>query len=377
MAARSVRCLVSNQTPFTMNHVSDSHRFGGQFTDPWYPPATIASGHVAEWRSESDAFLAGAIGTARYSISVADNSEAGPHKEFIDIDWHNPYVGFNDANGSATNDFSGTPSTDLKVTHFIQSGSIPNAAKVGDVDFEAWLDTLLFPPYILANAVSYNDTNAFYGIQYQPAPAPPPPQFQDEEDAVDLTTLPRKLNNEGNPAQWAGEWQGDGIYVTLFDLSGGRMSVSVTDRTANPMLQFAGEFTLGELSWVGQHMMNAAISQDLGTHSHLSKVFRSAAASALHGVKDPSKVFNKAALTLAKKTSVRLNPAMVSKAATSTSIFKFSSLSTAYLVYGVSLTLYDVFAGNSKQGQLLNYKRCDSVGKTLADALLLSIPIIH
>jgi hypothetical protein len=316
--------------------------------------------------------MTGAVGTARYSISVLDDS--GAHMEYIDIDWDNPYFGFNSANASATNDFSGTPSTDLKVSHFIQSGSVPNAAKVGDLDFEAWLDTLLFPPYILANAVSYNDANAFYGVRYQPLPVP---QFADGVDAVDPTTLPRKLNKDAIPAQWQGDWQGGGVYVTLMSVGGEDMFASVTDRTANPMIQFTDKFTLGEISWVGKHLIHAAITRDLGTNSPVSKVFRLASAAALDSVESPHKVFNKTATKLAKKTSVRLDATSLSKAGASIAAFAGVSRSTAYLINDISLTLYDVFSGGAKQGQLLNYRRCDGDGKTLADVLLVFIPILH
>jgi hypothetical protein len=352
----------------------------GQFTDPWYPPVNIDNGQVVEWRSESDGVMTGAIGHAKYSVNILDDS--GNHTEFVEIDWDNPYWGTNSSNAYAFDDFSGDPSTDLIISNCIQSGSVPNAAKVAGLDFEAWLDTLLFPPYILANAVSWNDTNALYGVQYQPPP--PPPQLGGKDvPPVDLRSLPRKLNTDANPAQWRGDWQADGIYVTLLDDGGGNMSAYVTDRTMNPMIQFTQQFTFGEPSWVGQHLVYAAIAQDLGTNSAVSKVFQGAAAAALSAAaqgaeKDPQKVFQTTATSLAKNALVNLNAAGVSKAGASISSFALNAVrSTAYLMYGITLRLYDVFSGGVKQGQLLNYKRCDGAGRTLTDALLAFVPVLR
>jgi hypothetical protein len=66
-----------------------------------------------------------------------------------------------------------------------------------------------------------------------------------------------------------------------------------------------------------------------------------------------------------------------SKAGAAIAVFADVPRSTAFLIYGVSLTLYDVFLGGAKQGQLLNYRRCNSEGKTVADVLLVFVPILH
>src|SRR5262245_41748213 len=144
MPARTVRCLFSNQTEFPIVYESDdlSH---GEYTGSWLPPQQVKPGEIGEWRSESDGIMTGTEGPAKSIINVPDSMVG--HKEFIDIWWDNPYVGTNSADLKVTNDFGGTPSTDIREGHFIQSGGPPpNAMKVADTDVEAWLDTFLFPP---------------------------------------------------------------------------------------------------------------------------------------------------------------------------------------------------------------------------------------
>jgi hypothetical protein len=317
--------------------------------------------------------MTGAIGSAKYSIGVFDGS--GTHTEFVDIAWDNPYIGANSASISVTNDFSGTPSTDLDSASFIQSGSLPNAQKVAGLDVEAWLDTLLFPPYIIANAVSYNDTNAFYGISFQQ-----PPQFQgDFPGPPDLKNQPRKLNVNANPADWRGQWKDDNIYVTIWDSGNGRMTVYVTDRTSNPLLEFSQDVVLGVFGWVAEHTLGAAIDSPLsGGSAAVSQVLRAATHEALkansHAFKDVAEVFNRTAVNVAQKSGIKIGPARLRNATNAVATVIANARATILLVYGVSLTLYDVFSGNAKIGELISYQRTDSQGTILSSALLEFVP---
>ncbi len=84
MAARTVNCYFKNLTDQSLERESDELDWG-IYTDPWYPPQTIAPGAVGEWRSESDGGLIpqGTEGRARYRIA---STEA--RTEFIDLWWN-------------------------------------------------------------------------------------------------------------------------------------------------------------------------------------------------------------------------------------------------------------------------------------------------
>ncbi|MBA3756445.1 MAG: hypothetical protein H0X02_09560 [Nitrosomonas sp.] len=47
----------------------------------------------------------------------------------------------------------------------IGSNMPPNLEKMLDGDVEAWIDAVLFPPYIVANASSANDAIATFAIR--------------------------------------------------------------------------------------------------------------------------------------------------------------------------------------------------------------------
>lgn len=380
MAARSVRCLVSNQTDFPMARVSSDHS-SGEFTDPWYPPGTIQPRQVTEWRSESNGFMTGAIGSAKYSIQVSDGS--GEHLEHIDIAWGNPFIGLNSASIAITNDFSGTASADLKGASFIESAGVPkNVQKVAGLDVEAWLDTLLFPPYIVSNATTgIHDTTAYYGINFEHSPqfvagfgsSSPPP---------DTKSLPRTLNKNAKPTEWQGRWEGSNIYVDIWNLSKARMSAYVTDRTANPAIQFTQEFSLGKLTWVAEHLLSAAIDSPLsGGSAPISEVFRRATRTVKEGSdayvsKNIAETFSGKASELAGKSGTILGAARLRNASQAVATLLENARASVHLMSGVSLTLYDVFSGGSKL-ELLYYQRTDQSGTILASALLEFVPELN
>ena len=251
---------------------------------------------------------------------------------------------------------------------------MPNAIKVAGFDVEAWLDTFLFPPYILANAVSFNDTNAFYGVGFEQKPINNAP-FGGE--AVDITTLPRKPNMDANPQEWQGQWQRGGVCVTLTDLAGARMSAFVTDQTITPMIQFTDQFVVGSLSSAGQHLISAQINKALGLATPVSKGFRTASLSALSSQSKHNDVFSQVATKLAKRAGIRLDKGGLVKAGASISSIAASCRSTSFLSHGVFLTLYDAYSGNTKQGQVLDYQRYEEAGTLLTDAILTFVPILH
>jgi hypothetical protein len=133
MAARTVRCLLSNQTASAFSLFDDSYS-SGQFTDPFFPPPVMAPGAIAEWRSGSCGFMRGAAGGVRYSTGVPDST--GGHTESINITWDNPFIGPNRAKIDVIVDFTGKSSTTLRSAWFIQSGKPPpNLMKMAQGDW--------------------------------------------------------------------------------------------------------------------------------------------------------------------------------------------------------------------------------------------------
>lgn len=365
MAARSVRILFSNLTDQPLKFVTDGHS-SGQFTDPWYPPPIIHAQAIAEWRSESDGIFTGAVGSATYEI--------GSPNSLIQIDWDNPYVGFNSCNLSVSDKFSTNPvpKSVIDQEFHILTGSLPNAR----LEFEPFLDTFLFAPYLIANASSYDDTTAFFGIRTPPAqPDPPSPIFKDSG-----ATAPQslKLNRDANVADWAGDWDGDGIIVTLTNLGKGQMMHAlITDRAGNPAFQFGQDFELGVLSAVGRQEVGLALSTDFsGGSAPLRDIFLTASTHALnrqntHFAAGVAENFRKVVTGMAVTTgAVRIGDQRVHQASAAVSGAVISARSTVLLMHGVSLTLYDEFEGSVKRSKVLNYQRLDARGTVLFSASL-------
>ena len=363
MAVRSVRCLFSNQTSSSLSYVSDHHD-SGKFTDPWYPPTTIAAGGMAEWRSESDGFMRGTVGSVRYSTGVIDGSSV--HTEFLDVQWDNPFIGANSADLSATTDFTNKPSTVLKVAWFIESNgeTPPNWAKATGGDVEAWVDGILFPPYFLANwnTSSYNDANAFFAVQEGKLP-----QFIGDFGGPPTGTKSFKMNTSLKPAEWSGHWSAATVSITLVSKGGKAMTAFVTDNSTNPPLQFQQDFSLGAPTWVADHVVASVIQSRSAGSDALAGVLRAAAnttATALHeraGVA-ASELFSESALSLAKVHDVAVSKSSLDSISKSLGAYIKSSKYTVALMHGIYLTLYDEFAGSQKTGGFLRYERHGALG---------------
>ncbi|QWT21567.1 hypothetical protein KPL74_06060 [Bacillus sp. NP157] len=375
MAARSVRCLFSNQTSSFLSYVSDHHDHG-QFTDPWYPPASIAPGGMAEWRSESDGFMTGTEGTVRYSTAVIEGSSG--HTEFLDVHWDNPFIGGNSANATATLDFSNAPSSVLKVAWFIEANgeTPPNLAKAEGGDVEASLDGFLFAPYFIANwnVRSYNDANAFFAVKESS-----PPQFVGDFPGPPTGAKTMQLNTDLKPAEWAGHWSSGAVSITLVSKSGKVMTAYITDNSTSPALQFQQDFSLGLPTWVADHMVASVIQSRTDGSGPLASVFTAAAkttAMALQG-KDAGpahSLFEKAAESLAKTHDVAISKAGLASVSKSIGAYLAASKYTVALAQGVYLTLYDLFTGTQRTGQVMRYER-HGVGGVIAYTVDLSYVI--
>ncbi|WP_036254404.1 hypothetical protein [Methylobacter sp. BBA5.1] len=379
MAARTVRCFLSNQTDTAFTYVSDEHDHG-QFTDPWYPPAVIAPGSIGQWRSESDGFMTGTEGNVRYSTSVPDAD--GGHTEFIEVHWDNPFIGQNNASISVVEDFTNKPSATLKSASYIQTNGAPppNLVKMTDGDVEAWIDGILFPPYIIANwnTASFNDANAFYAVK-----AGTNPQFIGEFSGPPTGKKSSKLNTKAIPAEWAGRWMSAVVSLTIVSRGKKAMTAYITDRSTNPPLQFQQDFELGALTWVADHMLVHAIKTQFAAGSEpLDNVLRIAATqtvSSLNAQREESAfdIFQKTALSTARSTDVHLNTSRLEKSSKAITSFVGRSRGSVALMNGVHLSLYDVFTGGQKTDAFLKYERHGVLGVVAYGAVLDYVIDLH
>jgi hypothetical protein len=371
---------LSNQTDMPFFFVSDHHDHG-QFTDPWFPPAVIQPGEIGQWRTESDGIMTGTEGNARYSTGVIDGG-GNAHTEFIESYWDNPYVGTNEASMSVVADFTNKPSTTLKAAWFIQANGAepPNWAKMMGGDVEAWVDGILFPPYIIANwnTASFNDANAFYAVKVGSTP-----QFLGEFAGPSTGTKSQKLNTKANPAEWAGRWNSPDVSVTLVQRGGKSMTAYITDRSANPVLQFEQQFELGVLSWVSDHLLVQAIDTHLaGGSEPVAKVLRAATARSIASLsaqqeQAPVDLFRKTALAAAEASAIHLSPTRLERAAKTITSYVTKTRGTLALSNGVYLSLYDTFTGAQKTGGFIQYERQTPSGLLLHTAQLSYVIDLH
>lgn len=369
MAARTVRCLFKNMTDETLERESE-HLDWGIYTDPWSPPATIAPGAVAEWRSESDGGLLpqGTEGRARYRIA------AGEATEFIDLWWDNPYIGRNQSAINIVQDFSSAPSKVFEGAHQIGANVPPNLAKMADGDVEAWVDAVLFVPYIFANASSANDANAVFAVRRKAQVSSP--LFGPKAAGA----VSSKLNTSTKPAEWDGLWANGAVSVTIANANGGGLTASITDTSVNPPLQLQENFRLGQFGWAlntlalsvhGQaHAIGAAAAaaivgaagnsagtQSAEAHYRVSATIRAALDAHADGRN-------------AKLSERQLDQA--TKAAVAASKLPKSAV---LLSHGIALMLYDDFQDGHKIGGHLLYQRImPGTGLTLASEELAYFP---
>jgi hypothetical protein len=348
-----------------MTLVSSDDLVHGDYTGSWHPPKVIKGGSRAEWRSESDGILTGTEGYLTYSIAVPD--QANGHTEFVKIHWDNPYIGVNSCDLSVTFDFSGANSTDIQESHTITTNLPPNLEEMADGDVEAWIDAVLFPPFIFANAnTAGNDAVALFEIRFPPQPQfnIPPPGTRTQRENVSL-----------DPAQWAGAWGGEGVYVTIIQNGGHRMTAQVTDNTSDPQLQFSEDFLLGTLHWAAAHsaadMLSSQVKASDG--SRPAKLVASVTARALGNATSqsaPGERFTQLLYKEAAATNLDLESGKVRKYASTVNEFAEQFKATVMLTHRVFLTLYDVFEGGTLQTRMLHYERHGPFGIVLSSEML-------
>lgn len=375
MAARSVHVFFKNLTDETLSRV-DEGLDHGIYTDPWFPPQAIAPGAVGEWQTESDGLFTGTEGHAKYTISN------GQTFEFVEVKWDNPYIGRNGSSIGITQDFSGETSKVFEGANEINGEPPPNWVKMTNGDVEAWIDGVLFPPYIFANASSADDANASFAIRRKQVSSP---LFGAPSDAPRSS----RVNTALKPAEWTGLWGGDGVSITLASLGGigGReMSANILDATADSGLQLQENFTLGGHAWatnalvVGvQNEFSAAKAADNGVVSMITK----AAVKSISSLRGNASSEVVSAVQSAVRAALDVQGARVSESkilSISKSAAAVASIprSTVMLSHGIGLTLYDDFQDGHKTGSRLLYERLSIMGsQRLVSRWLNFYPILN
>jgi hypothetical protein len=356
-----------------MNLVSSDDLVHGIYGDSPHPPKVIKGQSTAEWRSESDGWFRGTEGYLTYSIGVPD--QANGHIEKVKIHWDNPYIGVNSCDLDVKLDFSDATSTDVLESHTITTNVPPNLEEMADGDVEAWIDAVLFPPNIFANAnTSGNDAVALFEIRFAPQPQfnvpQPGPRTQRENVSLD-------------PAQWTGAWAGQNVYVTIIHDGGQRMTAQVTDTTINPQLQFSEDFLLGTLHWAGAHSATHLLASEVETSegSRTAKLVASVANRALLNASAQSGAgerFTQLFYKEATAAKLGLDSGKVRKYASTINQFAAQSRATVMLTHNVFLTLYDVFEGATLRTRVLQYERHGPLGVVLhSETLAWYDPSIH
>ena len=112
MATRSFRVMLTNKTGFPLTKLEDDLDHG-EWTEPWFPPDTIAPDQTLGWQSESggDVPILGSIATGteghiKYRIE-------GGHGDVFYLHWSAPFIGITSADGTLTETFNGRESDDF------------------------------------------------------------------------------------------------------------------------------------------------------------------------------------------------------------------------------------------------------------------------
>jgi hypothetical protein len=371
MASRTVRCIFKNLTGSTLSLVSENLEHG-IYTDPWTPPASIGPKGVGEWRTESDGFMTGTEGRCRYSISV------GMGTEFVDLWWDNPFIGSNGSSISIVEDFTGANSKDLEGANHIDGSPPPNLEKMKEGDVEAWIDAILFPPYIFANASSANDANAIFAVRQKGQVSSPlfGPQG----------TGPRtyKINKSRNSDDWEGLWASGAVSLTIADVGGGLLSATITDTTANPDLNFQENFRLGSVGWAINAFTLAMKREFAGADSvTASALIRAAAkrvvAREVEGQERVADLIRHSVRSELQEYGVHAPGPKIDRAIKSAAAVSQLHRGTVMLSHGVCLTLYDEYESGQKVGSDILYERVapSAFGAVLASERLTFHPMLH
>jgi hypothetical protein len=236
----------------------------------------------------------------------------------------------------------------------------------------------LFPPFIFANAdTSGNNATALFAIKFQTAP----------QNVFTISAAgPRSVreNTKLDPAQWTGNWLGDGVYVTLLNDDGGKMTAQVTDQSAIPSLQFSEDFVMSKIHWALSHDF-ANMASRLVQRSGGIKPAQLVAAAVSQALREAGSAdkgsagerFSRIVETRSAASGVAVDAAGVRKIATSLSHTVEQSKATVALSHGVYLTLYDVYEGNVLKGMSLYYERHGPAGIVFTSAWLTYYPDLH
>jgi hypothetical protein len=95
MAAREFHGIIHNTWDSPLVEVM-SDCDSGEWQDPWHPYEVPGAGRIesqqsGEWRSESDGFMTGTSGVARWAVRVLEISEGVEHFEFVQVNWSIPF----------------------------------------------------------------------------------------------------------------------------------------------------------------------------------------------------------------------------------------------------------------------------------------------
>ena len=160
------------------------------------------------------------------------------------------------------------------------------------------------------------------------------------------------------------------------------MTAYITDRSANPVLQFEQNFELGALSWVGDHLLIDAVTLQAAGSEPMAKALRastSAVLSSLHVQREesPQDLFRQTALETASAAGVQLNTHRLERATKAITSYVSQTRGTVTLSNGVYLSMYDTFVGGQKTGGFLQYERHAPPGYVAYSAELNYIIDLH
>jgi hypothetical protein len=86
MPARTAQIYLYNATSFPLNLIA-SHLCHGKWTNKVQPPQQVTAGSQVSWESQSDGFLTGTQGWAKYTLTRT----TGENEQVL-VSWDNPYV---------------------------------------------------------------------------------------------------------------------------------------------------------------------------------------------------------------------------------------------------------------------------------------------
>jgi Aegerolysin len=391
MPARTFRVLIKNTTEDTRLHLRDAHLCGGEWTSSdWNPPQDIQPGELKGFQSESDGFMTGTEGWAKYETVDASNNGFG----MVYVYWDNPYYGrtyfgldkdFNDVKADCdVDDSSGGGSTfgapnpqkpdnfdllfsSLGYTESGTSSRTLTADELANMGLTPWtwpgLVGILKDPVLTTNFVV--------------RAAPPPPQFGDlgKQTLAPLT--------DAVAANWTGEWSSDSVNIQITQTAWDMLQISVSDKTANPTLEFTETFAIGDRSRIIQSALDSVSAlTGQGTNDTLARALKLTVSDALRGV-SPTQSRGattpriiRALISATDTLSTILTTKGMSKVARTIADAHVKSRWQVWLSHGVGLELYWIIQGGGRVGERIHYQRVVGAGIVAADTMLNFVPAI-